>query len=188
LRIVSLWAMPAMTLLPVVLLSSPLLVISRAALVRLLALAVALPILATLAAPAVAIAILRLGEPENGGTSRLLAGAIEQAWRASSDRPLGLIGGEGDTAYRLIPYLSGQPSTVDVIRPDRSPWADESRIAREGVVLVCPASAVWCVQAIEARAARRPDARRTEVGVVRRHLGMMGKPERYVVITIPPQP
>ena len=34
LRIVSLWAMPAMTLLPVVLLSSPWLVISRAALVR----------------------------------------------------------------------------------------------------------------------------------------------------------
>jgi len=48
LRIVSLWAMPAMTLLPVVLLSSPWLVISRAALVRLLALAVALPVVATL--------------------------------------------------------------------------------------------------------------------------------------------
>jgi 4-amino-4-deoxy-L-arabinose transferase-like glycosyltransferase len=187
LRIVSLWAMPAMTLLPVVLLSSPLIVISRAALVRLLAFAVALPVVATVAAPAVAIAILRLGEHDNGGTSRLLAGAIEQAWRASSERPLGLIGGEGDTVYRLIPYLPGQPSTVDVIRPDRSPWADASRIAREGVVLVCPASAVWCVQAIAARVARRPDARRTEVEVVRRHFGVMGKPERYVVITIPPQ-
>jgi 4-amino-4-deoxy-L-arabinose transferase-like glycosyltransferase len=187
LRIVSLWAMLAMTLLPVVLLSSPWLVISRAALVRLLALAVALPVVAVLAAPAVAIAILRLG-PDNGGTSRLLAGAIEQAWRASSDRPLGLMGGEGDTVYRLIPYLSGQPSTVDVIRPDRSPWADASRIAREGIALVCPASAVWCVQAIEARVARGPDARRTEVEVVRRHLGVMGKPERYLVITVPPQP
>jgi hypothetical protein len=148
---------------------------------------VALPILATLAAPAVAIAILRLGEPENGGTSRLLAGAIEQAWRASSNRPLGLIGGEGDTVYRLIPYLSSQPSTVDVIRPDRSPWADASRIAREGVVLVCPASAVWCVQAIEARVARRPDARRTEVALVRHHFGIEGKPERYLIVTIPPQ-
>ena len=154
-----------------------------------IALAVALPVVATLAAPAVAIAILRFGGSDNGGTSRLLAGAIEQAWRASSNRPLGLIGGEGDTVYRVIPYLSGQPSTVDVIRPDRSPWADASRIAREGIALVCPASAVWCVQAIEARVARRPDARRTEVGVVvRRHLGVMGKPERYVIITIPPQP
>ena len=54
-------------------------------------------------------------------------------------------------------------------------------------MLVCPASAVWCVQAIEARVARRPDARRTEVALVRHHFGIEGKPERYLIVTIPPQ-
>lgn len=185
LRIVSLWAMPAMTLLPVVLLSSPLVVISRAALVRLLAVAVALPVLATLAAPAVAIATLKAGASDDNGTSRLAAGAVEQAWRATSDRPLGLIGGDGSTVYRLIPYLS---ATVDVIRPDRTPWVNEFRIRREGIVLVCPAALAWCVPVIEARAAGRPDARRTEVEVIRYYLGVAGKPERYVIIAVPPQP
>jgi hypothetical protein len=33
-----------------------------------------------------------------------------------------------------------------------------------------------------------PSARRTEVELVRRYLGVAGKPERYLIITIPPQP
>jgi hypothetical protein len=77
---------------------------------------------------------------------------------------------------------------LDVLRPDGTPWADESHIAREGIALVCPASVAWCVQAIEARAAGKPTAHRSEVEIVRRHLGVTGKPERYLIITIPPQP
>src|SRR5439155_866221 len=60
---VSLWAMGAMTLLPVVLLASPLVTLSRAGAVRLLALALAFPVLMTLAAPLIAIVIHREGVP-----------------------------------------------------------------------------------------------------------------------------
>jgi hypothetical protein len=186
-RIVALWTMPAMTLLPVVLLSSSSIVISRRTLVRLLAVAVALPVAATLAAPAVAIAIHRAGVNVPATHYRQLAGAIEQAWRAASDRPLRLVGSDADTVNGVAPYLADRPSTLDVLGPDRTPWVDESRMAREGVALVCPVDGIWCVKTIEARAAGRLAARRTDVELVRRHFGVAGKPVRYLIIAIPPQ-
>ncbi len=187
-RVTALWTMPGMTLLPVVLMSSPLVVVSRAALVRLLAVAVALPVAATLAAPAVAIAIHRAGVLLHAAHYRLLAGALEQAWHATSDRPLRLVGSDADTVNGVAPYLADRPSTMDVLGPDRTPWADESRVAREGVALVCPVDGLWCVKAIEARAAGTLAARRTEVELVRRHFGVAGKPVRYLVIAVPPRP
>ena len=185
----SLWVMPALTLLPVVLLSSPLIVISRVALIRLLAVAVALPVVATLAAPAIAIAIHRAGVvPLYATHYRLMARAIEQAWRAASDRPLRLVGSDPDTVNGVVPYLADRPSTMDVLRPERTPWAGEPRIAREGVALICPVDVVLCVRTIEARAAGGLAARRTEVEFVRRHFGVAGKPSRYLIIIMPPQP
>jgi hypothetical protein len=116
-----------------------------------------------------------------------MAGAIEQAWRATSDRPLRLVGSDGDTANGVVPYLADRPSTMDVLGPERTPWA-EPRIAREGVALVCPVDEVLCVRTIEARATGGLAVRRTEVELVRRHFGVAGKPTRYLIIIIPPQP
>jgi hypothetical protein len=47
---------------------------------------------------------------------------------------------------------------------------------------------VLCVRTIEARASGGLAARRTEVELVRRHFGVAGKPARYLIIIIPPQP
>jgi len=187
-RIVSLWTMPGMTLLPVVLMSSPLVVVSRVALVRLLAVAVAVPVAATLAAPAVATTIHRAGILLEATHYRLVAGAIEQAWRATTDRPLRMVGSDSHIVNGVAPYLADQPSTLDVFRPDRTPWADETRVAREGIAMVCPVNEPWCVEAMEARAARGLAGRRTEVELVRRHFGVAGKPARYLIITVPPRP
>jgi 4-amino-4-deoxy-L-arabinose transferase-like glycosyltransferase len=62
-KLTSLWTMPAWTLLPVILLSSPLLTISRRAATRVVALACAFPFAALAAAPAVAILIQGAGVP-----------------------------------------------------------------------------------------------------------------------------
>jgi len=180
--------MSALTLLPVVLLSSPLIAVSRAALVRLLAVAVALPVVATLAAPVIAIAIHRAGVPHHATHYRLLAVAIEQAWRETSDRPLRLVGSYTNIVNGVALYLADRPSTLDVLERDQTPWADDARVAREGIALVCPVDEGACVKAIEARAASEAGARRSEVELARRHLGVTDKPERYLIITIPPRP
>src|SRR6202022_3473318 len=59
----SLWIMSAVTLFPVVLLSSPLVGMRRGALPGLLGVAIAVPVLATLAAPAIAYVIHPNGVP-----------------------------------------------------------------------------------------------------------------------------
>jgi len=185
-----LWAMPNMTLLSIVLLSSPLIVISRGAVVRLLAVAIALPIVATLAAPIVAVAIHLIGVPTHAGHYRLLGGAIERAWRASSDRPLRFVGSDGQISNGVISYLTHQTTTLNVVIPSWTPWADDARIAHDGVALVCSVKETICVEAIEALASRWAPARptRTEVQLVRHYLGIAGAPERYLIIIVPPQP
>ena len=173
LRIVSLWAMPAMTLLPVVLLSSPLIVISRAALVRLLALAVALPVVATLAAPAVAIAILRLGEHQQHQDLSSACRRDRAAWRASSDHRWTDRRG-GRHGHPIDPvYFTSQPSTVDVIRPDRSPSAEQvprarSRAGVSGVSGMVRPSNRSTRRAQARRAAHRSRSRSSTFGVIRK--------------------
>ena len=78
----------AMTLVPVVLLSSPLMTVSRTAAVRVLALAIVFPLLMTLVSPAIAIVIHRRGVPNYATHYRQLAQAIDRAWREHSDQPL----------------------------------------------------------------------------------------------------
>ena len=64
--VVSLWCIGGMTLLPVVLLSSPQIVLARPAARRIMAIAIAFPLVALLASPLVALVIHRQGVPNRG--------------------------------------------------------------------------------------------------------------------------
>ncbi len=137
--IVSLWNMAAMTLLPVVLLSSPLWRVPRAAAVRILALAVVFPLLMLAASPVIAIVIHRQGVNHYATHYRLLAAAIDEAWRkAVPGAPLRLVGSYTNLVNGVVFYLADRPSTFDIAGPAATPWADEARIAREGIALTCP--------------------------------------------------
>ena len=186
--IVSLWAMGAMTLLPVVLLSSPLVTLPRRAAVLLLALALAFPVAMTLAAPVIAIVIHREGVPNNAAHYRLVAAAIEKAWRAATDKPLRLVGSQTNLVNGVVFYLASQPSTLDIMGPQVTPWADEARVTREGIALVCAEADPFCMQMLNARAARVPAARRSVVEISRSYLGVADAPVRYVIVIVPPQP
>src|SRR6266513_98505 len=83
-----LWSMSAMTLLPVVLFSSPLLSVNRSAAVNILALSIVLPLVMLAASPVIALVIHRQGVPNYASQYRLIAQAVEQAWRAQSNKPL----------------------------------------------------------------------------------------------------
>ena len=186
-QIVSLWAIGGMTLLPVVLLSSPQVTLPRAAAIRILAIALAVPVVCVIAAPLVALVVHLRGSENYGAHYRLVAEAVEKVWRESTDRPLRLVGGSANLLYGSVFYFADRPSIDEIVSPQLTPWVDDARIAREGIALYCPAADLVCMKALNARAAESVVGRRVEVEISRTFLGIAGKPERYVIVTIPPR-
>jgi Dolichyl-phosphate-mannose-protein mannosyltransferase len=185
--VVSLWAIAGMTLLPVVLLSSPRISIPRIAAIRILAIAVAFPMLAVVAAPVVAVVTHLNGIPNYGDHYGLVAQAARKVWRETTERPLRLIGSYNNLLYGTVFYFPDRPSTFEVVSPYVTPWTDEARIAREGILLYCPAIENLCMNALNKRAADAPQSKRVEADISRGFLGMTGRVTRYVIVAIPPR-
>lgn len=186
-EITSLWTMSAWTLLPVVLLSSPQVALNRQAVVAIVAFAVVLPPLMVAAAPMVATAVHRAGVTPAAAHARLLAERVTHEWRQTIREPLRLVGGDQALAYGVAFYLPDRPSTFPDFDRRSAPWADDTRVEREGVAIVCFAESAQCVTGAAARASAVPASRRIEVEVSRSYVGAPGGPGRYVIVTIPPR-
>jgi hypothetical protein len=186
-KLVSLWALAGVVTLPVILLSSPRLVLSRTAAVRILALAVALPLLAILAAPVVAFAIHRFGTDTDSPHFRLVAQAVEKVWRETTDRPLRIIGSYENLVSGTVFYYRDGPSAFEIVNPRMTPWIDDARLARDGYAMVCPADNVLCMNALNTRAAAAPGGKRAEVTISRTYLGYSDPPQQFVIATVPPE-
>jgi 4-amino-4-deoxy-L-arabinose transferase-like glycosyltransferase len=187
LEVKSLWTMSAWILLPVVLLSSPRIEVTMRALAQLLAIAIALPLAMTAAAPVIAYAIHKGGVFYSQAHARILAPEIARVWRETTDRPLLLVGGDAGLAYGAAFYLPQKPSVFAGLSRKESPWVDDARIAREGIAAICRARDSSCIKTVNALAARSPAGRRSEVEVARNFLGVPGAPERYLIVTMPPR-
>ncbi len=187
-EIVSLWAIGGMTLAPVVLLSSSQVIIARAAARRILALALAVPIVAVALSPVIAIVIHRQGVPNHATHYRLVAQAAEKAWRETTDRPLRLVGSFNNLLYGTVFYFPERPSTLEIVSPEVTPWTDAARVAREGIVLFCSVEDLRCVKAMDERAAHAPVGKRVEVEIARTFFGAADEPARYAIVTVPPAP
>jgi 4-amino-4-deoxy-L-arabinose transferase-like glycosyltransferase len=185
-ELVSLWAMPAMTLLPVALLSSPLLTVNRAAAVRLLALAAGFPVLMVAVSPAVAIVVHRQGLADYQSHYRLIAQAVQRAWHKRTDAPLRIVGSYHDIVDGTAFYFPSRPLTFDITDPPRTPWVDESAIKRDGIAIVCPVPQTACVQKMKIYAARH-GAAVEEVTLARWFFGTSDTPVRYQIAIIPPR-
>ena len=183
---VSLWSIGGMTLLPVVLLSSPRVTISRTAAIRILGVAVALPLLAIVAAPLVALRVHWTGVPNYGTQYRLVAEAADRFWRQTTDRPLRIVGSYNNVLYGTVFYFPERPTTLEIVSPYLTPWTDEARIAREGVLLYCPIVEILCTNALDMRVAATPRAKRTEADISRSFLGLPGPVTRYAIAAIAP--
>jgi hypothetical protein len=186
-KIVSLWAFGGMTLLPVVLLSSPRIAISRTAAIRVLAVAVAFPLLALAAAPVVAVVTHIKGVSNYGNQYSLIADAAGRFWRETTGRSVRLIGSYDNVMNGSVFYFPDRPSTLDLLTPAVTPWADDARIARDGVLLFCPVAETRCMDAMNRRAAAAPAVRRTEVDISRTFLGIAGPVTRYAIVAILPE-
>jgi len=178
-EITSLWSMPCWTLLPVLLLSRPAVLVIAADTRRLLIAAVVVPLMMLIAAPLFAIQVFRAGPSPASAHAQLLAGEVERDWHTVTPRPLRFVGGQADLAYGVVTYAADRPRALpDMVQPDAN------ELARDGMVLVCFAQDVGCVNAAQARS---PDGRRVETDIVRNYLGMPGKPQSYTIIIVPPK-
>ncbi len=191
-QLVSLWSMSAWTLLPVMLLSSPLVAISRRDAMRVLALAVVFPFAMVAVAPAVAFGIHRAGLAPGSTHSSVVVEAVERLWRETTDRPLKAFAGYEEFTDGVSFYMRSHPFAAHLLDNNDLTAMDE-RIGRDGIALLCPArpkylpSAEWCVKAAASIAVRFPSGKRIEVDLSRRYLGVEGAPARYLLMTIPPR-
>jgi hypothetical protein len=194
----STWTMSGLMLLPIVLLSSPRLILNQTAVRRMMLVAVGFPVLMLMVAPTVAILMHWRGLSPTAAHVKLLAAQIEQEWKRSTAAPLRLVGGDLDLAYVTAFYLPSHPSTYLAGEPELSPWVDTARLDRDGIALVCHArdnlgEGETCVhkpiiEAITAIAKERQGIRTIVVELERRLFGLAGKAARYIIVTVPPQP
>jgi 4-amino-4-deoxy-L-arabinose transferase-like glycosyltransferase len=180
-----LWAISAMTLFPVVLLSSPLVIIPRPAALQLLALAVVFPLIMVAVSPLIAIGVHAAGVPNFESDYRLVARAVERAWRAHSDKPLRIVG-SGAILNGIAFYFLSQPWTFDVADPSQTPWVSDDRIRSEGMAIVCPETEPFCMRALIGDAVHYHATSDEHVVLARHYLGTYDAPVRYEIVIIPP--
>ena len=185
--VISLWSMASMTLLPVVLLSSPHVKLPAVAARRLVGLALALPLIALAASPLVAVVIHRQGVPHHATHYRLVAHEVERVWAQTTDRPLRFVGSYNNLLYGMLFYLPERVSPLEIVTPRLTPWIDATEVARDGIALVCPVDQAPCLQALGTRAAEGPAAGGAREWVSRTYLGTTDAPEGFVIAIIPPR-
>jgi 4-amino-4-deoxy-L-arabinose transferase-like glycosyltransferase len=185
--LISLWNTPALNLLPVMLLGSPRIALPRVALLRLATVSVAITLLSVIASPIVAFVILKRGVENDAAYARLVMGAAEREWRASTDKPLKLVAGPFVLVSSAAFYGTDRPSTFADFSHYLSPWADDERVAREGMIIMIAADMQYWIDKA-ATYLNQPGVRRTEVTVARHWLGFESAPKRFLVAVVPPRP
>ena len=181
---VGLWSMSMWTLLPVMLLSPPAVTIAERNARKILAFAIAVPVIALLVSPAVAIVIHRVRSIQPHALhGHLLARLVDRAWVvAASGQPLQFVDGDADLAYEVAAYAHDRPRALPNMPPIKP-----TKLTRDGKVVVCYAG-TECARNASIEASRVHTSRLFETNVTRGHLGGPGAPQRYLVLIVPPKP
>jgi len=182
----SMWSIGAMTLVPAILLSSPLVAIPRRAGVALIALALVFPLLMLAVSPLVAFSTHLSGVPNYGSDYQLVAKAVERIWRAHTDKPLRIVGST-TLVNGFVFYFADQPSTFNIDIPKETPWVGDDRIRREGMAMVCPKDEPFCMRALKGFVSQYQVSADQDVVISRRYFGTDSPPVRYEIVVILPQ-
>ena len=185
--LLSLWSTPALNLLPVMLLGSPLLIVPRVAVLRLASVVTVLTLLMVAASPFVAFALLKKGVENNAAYARLLMEATEREWRQATDKPLRMIAGPFVLVSTASFYGKDRPSTFAHFSKYLSPWANDERLRRDGMAIMCEDTPL-CRHYTDEVAARYGGAsRRADVTLARDWLGFKNEPARFIIAIVPPR-
>ena len=178
-EITSLWSMSAWTLLPVVLLSPPAVTVRQIDTRRILAAAVALPLVMLIASPVIAIIAQRSGPPLATAQANLLASEVERLWRETTPQPLRFVGGDAGLVNGVISYAADRPRALPGMPPP-----DAAELSASGQAVVCFADDANC----RAAGAALAGGRTVENEIVRNFMRFPGKPQRYTIFIVPPRP
>ncbi|HEY0328225.1 MAG TPA: glycosyltransferase family 39 protein [Rhodopseudomonas sp.] len=182
LRIVPLWTMPAWTLLPIVVLGSPLVAVGRLALERLVAGVVVLMLALLALAPAVALAIHLNSPPGSYEYASLLAEKIAQQWRQHTALPIPLVAGTTVLPVNTAYYLHTRARSFE--HDDVATL--KAAAQAHGAVLVCPADDAACLSIAEQIVAGQSEISRSEVRLSRPLFGFAGGSVRDVFMMVWP--
>lgn len=187
-NLLSLWNAAAFNLLPATMLATPLVKVSRFTATQTASIVIAITTIMVAASPVVAWAKLEVGVENDAAYAKLAAAAIERTWRETTAAPLRLVAGPFGLANSTAFYMADAPSTYADFSPYLSPWVTLTRIARQGIAVICPADDAHCIDQMSALIAAGPRGQRTEVTLARRWLAFTGPAKRFVITTIPPHP
>ena len=202
-NVASLWSMPGWSLLPILLLSPPAVKIRKIDVRRILAFAVALPLVMVLTAPVIAVVIHYAGVSPSEAHARLLASETEKAWHQVTAQPLRFVGcnlANDAVAYapelpHSLPARSFHGEIGDQVYAEIYNWPHspdeaasvDAQLTQSGMALVCRDDEPNWVHVAAEWAARDPFSRRIEIDIARYFLGIRGRPQHYVIFIIPPQ-
>jgi 4-amino-4-deoxy-L-arabinose transferase-like glycosyltransferase len=184
--LLALWSMPALALLPVMTLGSPLVTVTREAVTRLAMVMCAITVLVAAISPIVAFAILRTGVENEAVYARLAMQAAEREWRQVTDKPLKLVAGPFVLIATAAIYGTDRPSAFSDFSRYLSPGVDDARIAREGLAIMSAIDSPYYPMT-ERYLASAAVARRAEVTLTRSWLGFQSAPRRFVIAIVPPK-
>ncbi|HVX98764.1 MAG TPA: glycosyltransferase family 39 protein [Pseudorhodoplanes sp.] len=186
-NLLSLWNTPALSLLPVMLMASPLIEVTRDAAARIAATTVTFTLAVLAVSPAIAGILFSIGVENYASYARDVAVRVESEWRATSGKPLAILAGPFALTNSAAFYLKDGPATYSDFLHYLSPWITDERIARQGAVIVCPADNGYCGRNLDSLLARHRGGRFAEFSVTPRWLWLSGEPERFLVATLPPR-
>jgi Dolichyl-phosphate-mannose-protein mannosyltransferase len=176
-----LWSLPNWSLLPVVLLSSPKVEVTRDALRAGLAVASALTLGAFALSPVIAAVLHATAEPRAEQYAATVAAQALEHWHKVTNRPLVFIAGDVAVGPSVAYYL-GKRTRYIGIRPLRT----RNLFAFLGGVFVCPTDDARCVETGQRIADAHPGARRVEITAMRPLFGIPGPTLRYMLTIAPP--
>jgi len=176
-----LWSLPNWSLLPVVLLSSPKLAVTRGALRTALAAASALTLGALVLSPVIAAVIHATAEPRAEQYAATVAARVLEHWRQLTTRPLVLVAGDVALGPSVAYYLGERARYIGY-----SPHRMDDLFAFRGGMFVCAADDVRCIEDGERVANEHSGARRFEITAMRPLFGIPGPSLRYMLTIAPP--
>jgi hypothetical protein len=185
--LLSLWSTPALNLLPVMMLGSPLVIVPRVAMLRIAGMVTAATLAIVILSPIIAYVILKTGVENHAAYARLVMQAAEREWRHATDKPMTMIAGPFVLVSSAAFYGADKPSTFANFSPYLSPWADAARRKREGMAIMFATGDPDWAPAMEQFISKEQGVRRTEVMLARRWLVFENAPMRFTIAIVPPQ-
>lgn len=185
-RLLAIWNTELMGLLPVVVLSSGLIVLSQVAAARIVTFSITVSVLALLASPIVAVAKLHTGVENDAAYVPAAVTEVERQWRARTNRPLEILAGPFGLVSSVAFSLKDRPSTFADFSAYLSPWVNAEALTRKGIAIICPQGDSNCRAWLGEMAKGRRGASQADVELTPRWLGLSGKPGRYVIAILPP--